>query len=189
MLLQHVYNSTDNTYKLLENLLTWARSQQGEIPYEPGAYKIAGIVKQVEDLLNDSAQKKGIALTSEIDADYKVYCDEKMVQTILRNLVSNSIKFTRQDGKITIRTSLDDEGQVLVSVSDTGIGMSEPLMNSLFKIDEKGSSMQGTAGETGTGLGLIISNDFLGKHGSKLQVTSTVKSGSTFSFSLKRVIE
>lgn len=188
-LLKQIYTSTGMTYKLLENLLTWARSQQGEIAYEPGTYSITNIVKQVENLLIESARNKGIMLTSEVDADYKVFCDENMIQTVLRNLVSNSIKFTGQDGKITIRTSLDKIGKVIVSVSDTGTGISGPLMNSLFNIDEKGSGMTGTIGETGTGLGLIISNDFLSKHGSKLQATSAVNTGSTFSFSLTRIIE
>ncbi len=189
LLMKQIYNSTENTYNLLENLLTWARSQQGEIAFEPAAYRINEIARKVEDLLTESARKKGITLSREIDADYLIYCDQNMIETVLRNLVSNSIKFTGSGGKVTIRTSPDDDGQVLVSVTDTGIGMSESLLNSLFNIDKKGPGMKGTEGETGTGLGLIISDDFLGKHGSKLVVTSEINKGSTFSFTLAQIAE
>ncbi len=189
LLLQQIYQSTENTYKLLENLLTWARSQQGEIVYEPASFRIAEIARKVEDLLTESARKKGITLTREIASDCKVYCDENMIETVLRNLVSNAIKFTGQGGKVTISASLHVDGQVLVSVADTGTGMSQTLLNSLFNIDKKTPGMKGTEGETGTGLGLIISDDFLTKHGSKLVVTSEINKGSTFSFALARIGE
>ena len=187
--LQQIYLSTDNTYKLLENLLTWARSQQDEITYEPGAVKLTDIVKQVETLLLESARKKGISLTSKIAADYRVYCDANMIQTVLRNLVNNAIKFTGRGGNITLGISPDGENKVRVSVTDTGTGMPESLVGKLFKIEEKVASTKGTGGETGTGLGLIISNDFLIKHDSRLQVTSALNEGSTFFFSLTRIPE
>jgi two-component system sensor histidine kinase ChiS len=188
-LLQQVYNSIEKTYKLLENLLIWARSQQGDIPYDPGTVRIAEIINQVESLLIESAHRKGIEMTCETEDDYKVFCDANMIQTVMRNLVSNAIKFTGENGKITIRTSLDEDGKVLVSVSDTGTGMPEAQISHLLKIDEKYKSTKGTGGEPGTGLGLIISSDFLDKNGSRLQVKSAVNSGSTFSFSLTRILE
>lgn len=186
-LLTVIYNSTENTYKLLENLLEWSRSQQGEIKYKPETIYLSDIVKHVETLLNESAKNKGIRINNNIEADLKVFCDVNMVQTVLRNLVSNAIKYTHKGGVVTIKTSSVDEERAIVSISDTGIGMSEKLMERLFRIDEKVRSEQGTDGESGTGLGLIISNEFLAKHGSELKVDSQLNSGSTFSFSLMKI--
>ncbi len=186
-LLTIIYQSTGNTYKLLENLLEWARLQQGEIHYRPVVVKITEIVEHVEKLLAESAQNKGIILSSVVDENLKVLCDVNMIQTVLRNMVSNAIKFTPTGGKIWIKASSGKEEKVIVSVSDTGIGMSEILINKLFRIDEKITSKQGTEGEAGTGLGLIISHEFLAKHGSEINVESKLNSGSTFSFSLTRV--
>jgi signal transduction histidine kinase len=113
-----------------------------------------------------------------------VFVDEHMIVAVIRNLISNGIKYTPENGMVKINVELNGNS-VKISITDTGVGMPQSTIDSLFKI-EKTNSTKGTSGETGTGLGLIISNDFLLKHGSKLEVQSKINIGTTFSFSLPR---
>ncbi|MBN2486032.1 MAG: HAMP domain-containing histidine kinase [Bacteroidales bacterium] len=174
-----------NTYSLLENLLEWSISQTTTIKYTPQKLNLRILFNQISELLGTAAQNKNILLNSLVDTDVYVHADEHMIVTVLRNLVSNGIKYTPQGGTVTLAAE-NFENQVKVSVSDTGIGILLETIDGLFDIDHAVST-KGTSGEKGTGLGLIISNDFLKKHGSRLQVESVPDKGTTFYFSLSQV--
>jgi len=172
-----------NVYKLLQNLLEWSRLQMGRIEYVPETVVLSEVVENVVMLLQEASKVKGISIVSEVDNSTLVEGDFNMLFTILRNLVSNAIKFTNEKGTITIRSSIS-QNKVFVGVRDTGIGMPDEIKNRLFKIEEKILS-KGTAGESGTGLGLILCKEFVEKHGGKIHVDTKVNEGTEFYFDLK----
>lgn len=167
---------------LLENLLTWSRSQRGRIKFEPFDFRLDNIIQENLNLHRISAEKKGITLDSEGDSNILVHGDRDMVNTIIRNLVTNAIKFTPRDKKVRIRTEVNDH-TVRISVVDEGIGIGKDNLRRLFRIDEKYKS-SGTEGEKGTGLGLIICREFVEMNQGEISVESQEGSGSTFSFTL-----
>lgn len=179
-------NSTaGNLYKLLVNLLEWAQMQKGTINFSPQDYLLSKIVKQGIETITQNAAKKGIQVVSTIKESIKVNADEKMISSVLRNLLSNAVKFTTQGGKITVDAKEIENEIVEVSVSDSGIGMSENLCKKLFKMEEK-VGRKGTEGEESTGLGLLLCKEFVEKHGGKIWVQSRENIGSTFYFTLPR---
>lgn len=176
--------SSESAFNLLENLLQWARTQTDKIKFSPDNISLKSVIDQNIRLLKVSALKKKINLVTEIGSDIFVFADENMLNTIIRNLASNAIKFTDAQGSVTI--SADDRGEVYqVNISDTGIGIDDETIDKLFRIDSYHTT-SGTSGESGTGLGLIICNEFVKKNGGKLNVTSKTGVGSTFSFSLPK---
>jgi len=175
--------SASNIFKLIEDLLEWSQMQKGSINFKPKEFNIASCVAQNLEVLKQRAIQKGITLINEVPSTEKVYADEKMVDTILRNLLSNAVKFTRRDGEVLVTAKKIEGEMVEVSVSDTGIGMSENNVKKLFKIEEKVSS-KGTEGEESTGLGLLLCKEFVEKHGSEIWVESEKGKGSTFYFTL-----
>ena len=175
-------SSAKQTFQLLENLLDWAKMQQGSFPFEPEKILLNDIIKnEIEGLKNNSDQKK-IMLVEDLTVDYYVIADEKMLSNIIRNLISNSIKFTSENGKININASLKDN-QVEVSVSDTGIGIKKENIEKLFKI-ETNITTRGTENEKGSGLGLLLCKEFVEKHEGRIWVESKVGKGSIFYFTL-----
>lgn len=168
--------------KLLENLLEWARSQTGRIKYKPKFLSMTRIINQTFSLLEGTAKNKNISLISNITEDLSVYADEEMLKTILRNLVSNAIKFTVRGGKVLISAIIAD-GTKQIIVEDTGIGMSEETKNKLFQIEEITTS-QGTNGEPGTGLGLLLCKEFIERNNGTICVESEIGKGSKFIFTL-----
>lgn len=175
--------SSKNLYDLLLNLLEWSRSQSKSIKFSPRYIDLKEIFNSNISLLKDSASKKEITIDTSIKSHKSVWGDQNMVNTVVRNLVSNAIKFTDKDGVITLSAKEAGEGMVKVSVSDTGVGMTEMQIDNLFRID-KNNSTNGTANEKGTGLGLIISKEFVEVNGGVISVESEKGTGTVFSFTL-----
>jgi signal transduction histidine kinase len=174
--------SLKNLFSLLENLLEWSRSQTGNIEFTPELFDLAWLLLESMDLLKAQAQQKRITLVNANEHSVFVRAHKNSISTVIRNLISNAVKFTPEDGRITL--DLHQNGkEVVVSVMDTGVGMSEDIINKLFRIDSKHST-KGTANEKGTGLGLILCKEFVEKNGGHIWVKSTEGAGSVFNFSL-----
>jgi PAS domain S-box-containing protein len=174
--------SAERLYALLENLLTWSRLQRGAMEYAPEQFDFKEIVDDMVELFTSNAEQKQIGLFSAVQETLVVYADYAMVNTIMRNLISNALKFTPTGGNITIAARYEAH-DVEVAVSDTGNGMSPETIAKLFRVDVHPTTT-GTAGETGTGLGLILCQDLVQKNGGKIWVESEVGKGTTFRFTL-----
>lgn len=177
-----ILESSWQAMDLLTNLIEWSRLQTGRMSYNPAPERFVAITESVIRLLNASAFQKSIDIIVEIHPDIKVMADRAMVSTILRNLISNAIKFTKPGGKIIINAS-EKNNNLHVSVTDTGIGMSRDLAEKLFRFDATVSN-PGTHNEKGTGLGMILCKDFISKHDGEIWVESSPGKGSTFFFTL-----
>jgi PAS domain S-box-containing protein len=175
-------NVSKSTYALIENLLEWSRIQAGRISFEPKMINIYTLVGLIETLYNQNIKNKGITLNVAVDSDVNVYADKDMTETVLRNLISNAIKFTPHSGSVFV-TSESDEKFCTIKVQDTGIGMEQETIDKLFRIDVNHTSL-GTANEPGTGLGLILCKELVEKQGGKIEVESKINEGSTFYFTL-----
>lgn len=173
-----IQTSSWRAMDLLNNLLEWARLQTGRMEFNPTSFNISSIITEVMELLNDSAIQKSLSIRTEICENSIIYADKHMINTIIRNLVSNAIKFTNPGGKILISVQQTD-AESLVSVADNGIGIKSEDINKLFRIEES-LSTKGTMGEEGTGLGLFLCNDFAKRNNGEIKVESIVGSGSTF---------
>ncbi len=171
--------SAANLYRLLNNLLEWSRMQRGTTEFHPSELDLKDITETALDLFKETASGKGVELSEEIPYGLKITADKSMIESILRNLVSNSIKFTEKGGKVSVAAERTN-GNIKIEIKDTGIGMEEDILNNLFKIDTK-ITRKGTNEEPGTGLGLMLSKEFIAKHNGKIQVTSKPGEGSTFS--------
>jgi signal transduction histidine kinase len=169
-------------YTLLTNLLEWSRLQQGFMECEPETNPLVTIVRQNMNILRAQAERKQITLRNQIADETLVYADLRMLNGVIRNLLSNALKFTESGGAIEVSAQLH-EGYVEMVVSDTGIGMDQTRLGKLFHIDAK-SSRRGTADEEGTGLGLILCKEFVEKNGGTIRVKSEVNRGSRFIVSL-----
>jgi PAS domain S-box-containing protein len=178
-------SAAKNLYKLLENLLEWSQIQNGSTDYDPKNLHLDKIVSESIDTIYDRALQKRITITREIDIKQKVFADEKMIGTVLRNLLSNAVKFTRVDGKVSIKSEHPENGTIIISIEDNGVGIPEKDIKRLFKIKEKVST-PGTDGEISTGLGLLLCKEFIEMHGGKIWTESKENTGSKFSFTLKR---
>ncbi len=174
--------SAKNTFKLLENLLSWARFQSGHIKFKQEKLSLYGLVKDNLELLMESAENKHIDLINEVSEDYHIWADKNMINTVIRNLVTNAIKFTNENGKVLVK-AYKKKDFTIISVIDTGIGISEQTLPKLFELEFQ-DSIPGTNDEKGTGLGLILCKEFIEKHGGIISVESEVGKGSTFSFSI-----
>ncbi len=179
-----INKSADNLYKLLNNLLEWAMVQQGNLSYELTYQNLFVMVYQSISTLAEQAEQKGISIINQVDENLNVFADEKLVNTIMRNLLSNALKFTPKNGKVTISSRLLDNDMIEIAVKDTGIGMDKEHVNMLFKIDEK-VGRSGTDNEPSTGLGLILCKEFVEKLNGKIYLDSNVNEGSTFYFTLQ----
>lgn len=171
-------------YKLLENLLTWSRVQRGMIVYQPQHIDIKWLVNRAIDLLKVQAEGKRITLQSLIQEQMFLYADVNMVDTLIRNLISNALKFTHSGGTVKV-SARQDEHEIEVAVSDTGVGIEAENLQKLFRIDAR-YKRAGTAQEEGTGLGLILCKEFIERHHGKIWVESQVDKGSVFRFTLPK---
>ncbi|TAL66105.1 MAG: PAS domain-containing sensor histidine kinase [Bacteroidetes bacterium] len=176
-------HSARNIFSLLENLLEWSQMQRGHTAFKPQMLGLKEVLSESSKIVNDSAKNKAIEIAVEITNEQEVFADTNMLQTVIRNLVSNAIKFTPKGGKVTISASLTENNTVLIAVKDTGIGMSNELLDNLFRIDAK-NHRPGTEGELSTGLGLLLCKEFIEKHGGKIWVESEEGKGSVFYFTL-----
>jgi len=175
--------SANNLYSLLGNLLEWATIQKGTLSYSPQELNTSSIALQSIKLMNVRALQKGISIELEVPDNQNLYADERMIGTILRNLISNAVKFTNHGGIVRVQSKNSGNGMIEISVSDTGIGISEVIMKKLFKIDGRVGSM-GTDGELSTGLGLILCKEFVDMQKGKIWVESEPGKGSTFFFTI-----
>ncbi|QTA93516.1 Two component system response regulator/histidine kinase [Desulfonema magnum] len=190
---KEIIASAKNTLRLLENLFDWARSQSGSMAFEPEFIELKRLAERNIQIFQGNANCKKIELSLSMKPDTYVYADRNMTNAIIRNLISNAIKFTRRGGEVSISAHSppvsvwDEETEmadfVEVAVSDTGIGISEENIPKLLKIDNKYMEM-GTEDEKGTGLGLILCKEFVEKNNGKIWIESELGKGTTFWFVL-----
>lgn len=172
--------SADGQVELIYNLLSWAQLQTGRMTYTPDTFAIDNLLSDLS-LIRNMAENKGITFTTQIPKDGLVTCDSNMLTTVVRNLLTNAVKFTSAGGTVSLSAEQTGKGNYAISVSDTGIGMSSEQISQLFHLD-KAHSRNGTAGEQGSGLGLIVCQELLEKHDSTLHVESEEGKGSRFWF-------
>ncbi len=170
------------TYELLINLLEWSKTQRKKLKPVPEEINLGELVSVIFKQLENTAKNKEITLNNLVDTNLRVLADLSMLQSILKNLLTNGIKFTKKGGQINVSAELK-EGLFEVSVQDTGIGMDAESVENLFKLNSSHSS-PGTENEKGTGLGLQICKEFVELNGGKIRAVSTVGKGSTFTFSV-----
>jgi len=184
-LINAIHTSTRTTYKLLENLLVWSSLQADKIEYVEQKIDLKEILSETVLNLYDLADKKNIKISITINDNEIIFADRNMTSAILRNLISNAIKFTNKGGIIAISSKkMVDDGLLQVSVTDNGIGIPTNQIDNLFHIGMN-TSMKGTENEYGTGLGLIICKDFVEKQGGKLWAKSEPNKGTIFNFTVK----
>lgn len=177
-----IYESSVNLYRLLENLLHWSKSQLGTMNIKPELIPVQPIVNNEIQTLDLLIQKKGLKLNSRIDINTMVYADKNSVSIIVRNLLGNAIKFTQENGKISITANEMNSG-VEISVTDSGVGMDQSDIDNLFSLTAAFST-QGTDNEEGTGLGLLLCKDLAEKNEGSIKVHSVKGVGSTFTITL-----
>jgi two-component system, sensor histidine kinase and response regulator len=182
-LLLDLSHSARNIFSLLENLLEWSQIQNGNTIFNPQEIDLAETVRSCVNTVNDPARKKSIELIVDIPGESTIYADPYMLQSTLRNLISNAIKFTPKNGRVTISSSTDENNATIVVIKDTGIGIDRFMLDNLFLISEN-CRRRGTEGELSTGLGLLLCKEFIEKHGGKIWVESEEGKGSSFFFSL-----
>ena len=180
--IREMKKSSETSHSLLQNLLQWSRSQTGYIEFHPQPMLLFPVVQESIDLLRSTASKKMILISSSINEEIQVFADRDMLNTVLRNIISNAIKFTPRNGKITITAELNGNWAI-VSIQDTGKGMDKDAIDNLFRIDVS-QSTKGTENEAGSGLGLILCKEFVTKNGGNIWVESVVGLGSRFFFSV-----
>lgn len=176
-------HSASSLYKLLEDLLEWARLQQGLIPFSPDNHQLAPLIEKSLGSIREAATFKKIGIAVSVIENLSVYADENSLMTILRNLISNAVKFTPQGGMVTISATENQKNEIEFCVTDSGIGMSQDLIDNLFSLTAK-TGRKGTEGEASTGLGLLLCKEFVEKHGGHIRVESAVGKGSSFFFTI-----
>jgi len=189
MFIQRIVDGLDSVYKLLENLLDWSRIQLGGIEFHPEPLDLGLTALEVLNVDKLSREKKEINVIIEIPSNTEVLADENMLKTILRNLVTNAVKFSAIGSSVTISISFSEEstsvppGFIGITVADKGVGIAEENLSLLFKIDS-GFHRKGTSNETGTGLGLVLCKEFAETHGGTIWAESEEGKGSKFVFTI-----
>jgi signal transduction histidine kinase/tetratricopeptide (TPR) repeat protein len=174
-------SSATNLFQLLENLLEWSRMEQGLIPFAPQENSIVSIVTECMTTIQAAANNKNISVNIEISEKTTVFADSNSIHSVIRNLVSNAVKFTHEGGTIHIQAKEEDK-KTTISITDTGIGMSRKMVENLFRLDVQ-TNRNGTNNEPSTGLGLILCKEFVEKHGGEIWVESEEGKGTTFNIS------
>ncbi|PIQ11670.1 MAG: hypothetical protein COW71_00010 [Ignavibacteriales bacterium CG18_big_fil_WC_8_21_14_2_50_31_20] len=175
-------DSIQNVYSLILELLEWSSIQTGRMKFAPKKTNLKDAFAKVVAISEISAKNKEITINDIINENVIVYADPNMIETIFRNLLANAIKFTPNNGKITISTKKQNNS-IIVQIKDNGIGMKKTVLKKLFKIDENYSSL-GTKGEKGTGLGLILCKELVEKNGGTIWAESELSKGSSLYFAL-----
>ncbi|MFA8434469.1 MAG: ATP-binding protein [Marinifilaceae bacterium] len=183
----YINQAGERTLCLLNNLLAWSNLHTGQICYKSENINLESIFQEVIACYLPSARIKNISIDHHLEAEIELYFDPNILKIVLRNLISNAIKFTNSGGKIEV-SATGNPNQIEVSVSDNGVGMDEVTRNKLFKIDTNVTTL-GTAKEKGSGLGLVLCKDFIELHGGSIWVESELNKGSKFKFSLPYVKE
>ncbi len=181
-ILEDIQKSASTTYELLENLLAWAKSQQNEVVFMPTKVNLYEIIDACSLLLAETARGKNISIHNQSSPSQFVFADQNMLMTILRNLLTNAIKFTHPNKNIYV--SVIDTGiDMSISVKDEGVGVNPENLDKLFKPNDF-LTTYGTSGEKGTGLGLLLCKDLVEKHNGEIWVESELGKGSVFNFTL-----
>jgi len=194
ILIKELGKATINTYALLEELLSWSQSQRGLLEFNPQPVDLLKLCTESIELVSTAATSKSISIKCLVDKAVVVNADHNMLETVLRNLLTNAVKFTNQGGEIKIHTreSLHKpsggsaNAMVSVVVTDNGVGISQQNIEKLLKVEDKYKTA-GTEKETGTGLGLIICKEFIEKHGGEISIESEEGKGSSFGFTIPPV--
>ena len=185
--LQRIISSADHLFKLFDNLMQWSKNSVGEIDYEPSIHKISDLVMDATEFLQHQAKYKNIKLKYNIDKHSApfVVCDEKMIKSVIINLVSNAVKYSKHESQveIIIENYEQDNLYLLISVRDNGVGIPPEQMPTLFSA-KKNSATDGTDNERGIGLGLVLSYEFIKKHNCNIWAKSEPGVETTFSFTL-----
>jgi signal transduction histidine kinase len=171
-----------STYQILENLLEWSRQETGTIEFSPKSFDINSLINESIHSVKQQIELKKLELYTDVSGIYEVFADVNMVKTILRNLISNAIKFSQPGGKIILNV-ISNDNFAIISVIDSGVGMSENTRMKLFRLEHNMFSV-GTMGEKGTGLGLVLCKEFIEKNGGIISVESELEKGSKFEFTL-----
>jgi ligand-binding sensor domain-containing protein/signal transduction histidine kinase len=182
--LTYIRDASYQTYELLQNLLFWARSQTGTLEFKPVPFDLCERIGENISMVKSQAEKKNIRVTHSGDEKRTALGDVNMVDTVLRNLLTNALKFTPAGGTVSVQVQ-ESGDQWKISVKDSGVGIAPENIAKIFRVDSK-FTRQGTEKERGTGLGLILCKEFLRLHGSTIYVVSEPGQGSEFSFSLSR---
>jgi signal transduction histidine kinase len=178
-----LYTTSKQVVDLLANLLEWARIQMNAISFEPENLILSDTIQDVLRVFRTPMQEKSITLAENLETSLMVFADPNLLKTVLRNLISNAIKFTPTGGTITISAKSLLDSSVRIAVSDTGIGMDEEIVGRLFRLDQK-VSRPGTEGEASNGIGLLLCRDLINRQGGEIRVESRPGQGSTFWFTV-----
>lgn len=176
-------SSASRLFGLLENLLKWARAQQGLIPFSPKNIELLPLVEECIGTVSESLRTKKIDIKNTIQKNLFVYADNNMLETIIRNLLSNAVKFTPKEGKIKIAANACADSKIELTIQDTGIRMNAKMLNNLFRLDVQ-TNRKGTEGEPSSGLGLLLSKEFVEKNGGTIWAESIEGEGTTFFFTI-----
>jgi len=183
-LYQSIRSTTTHTNRLLDNLLTWARNQKGEVEYRPQNCQLSQLIESAISPLAEAGRIKGVEISQDCHQNLYAWADPSMLATVIRNLVSNAIKFTGRGGEIQVSASLQVD-EIRVEVRDTGVGIDADTLDKLFRLGETISSL-GTNQESGTGLGLVLCKEFVEKNQGRIGVESKLDHGSRFWFTLPK---
>lgn len=176
--------SAEKNYKLLENFLEWSKTQMGANPFQPSRVLIEYIIVQAIQVFQEQANAKNIKILYDFNSEHYIYADSQMLATIFRNLISNAIKFSNSGGTVNV-TCKEKGDQLEIQIEDNGCGMDQDILDNLFFMDKKCQTI-GTAGEKGTGLGLILCKDLLEKNHGQIHVKSKKDHGTTFTIHLPK---
>lgn len=180
-----LHTSATSLFQLLENLLEWSMLKKGNFECHPEKISLNRLIHRSIDPVQETARRKKLQLQVELSETFFVFCDVKMTETILRNLISNALKYTHSGGTVVVTARPSEKGVIEVSVRDTGIGMNSEMLSKLFIMNEQ-ISRKGTDGESSSGLGLLICKEFVEKQGGKIRAESEVGKGSIFNFTVKQ---
>jgi signal transduction histidine kinase len=178
--------SAKNLNRLLDNLLEWSRMEQGLIPFSPIENNLHEVVKECAGSLRENAIKKSITIETSVNQDIKIFADHHILQSVIRNILSNALKFTPRGGSVKIEAR-EDLQNTFITITDTGIGMNPKMIEDIFKLDTK-NNRNGTEDEPSTGLGLILCKEFIEKHAGEICIESKVGNGSSLSFNFPKNI-
>lgn len=180
----HLKSSIDNTIKMADNLITWARVQMNDLQYSPETIKVNDIATNICEVYRDVASNKGLTISCLVGDSLTIVGDKNQIEFVIRNLVNNAIKFTHKGGSVRLTAKALPNGYIDISVSDSGVGIPDEMKDSLFSIGKK-QSANGTAGEKGTGLGLMLCYEFIKLNGGQIEVESTLGNGTIFHTTFK----
>ena len=184
MVLKNIHKSAKHIFNLLENLLTWSNSQRGRIEYSPEKFNISNLIQVNMNLNKLPAENKGVIITTNIADNLPAWGDREMINTVIRNLINNAVKFSNKGGIVEIKVQNKNKFFEVI-VSDNGVGIPAGDVKKLFHIDQKYKSV-GTAGESGTGLGLVLCKEFVNKNGGEIWCKTREGSWTEFHFTIPK---